>query len=426
MAGRVPETTDSSGWPHPWSGGVDGDELARLASRGFTALAALQGSHLGLDDVLSEETIGSVGTSSASVLSNVGRRSETAASAKIAIERLATLEGGLSARNELAKDRSTARGRGLERLVNCSEWLEDNPRRSSFGLADGECVTVTDLRVWNSETLELLVLSSCESPGKGGPAFDEFDKPGGCDLRLKRLSGGRHFLGCPARGGSGILRSVYRHWGLSTRTPDVAEAARCATRAVCAGIDSQGVPLEHPVGGPFVLVGINGGRNVAVSDDDWYQTLYAEAIRQLGTQENDFSQLCSRASYLLAAVTLSTSFLGGSLVRTKQLAGADWGAIAAFLVALGLCAWMVASPLRGWNMGFDPKLAYERYLLELDPPLTRDEFYVEMLYQTDQAYAENKQKLGIRRTALLLAAAALAVEITLWLVDLGLTKVVTK
>jgi hypothetical protein len=162
-----------------------------------------------------------------------------------------------------------------------------------------------------------------------------------------------------------------------------------------------------------------------VPDEDQYQTLYTEAIRHLATQDDDFDQLCSRASYLLAAVTLSTSFLGASVLRTKQMSGTDWAAIATFLVALALCTWVIAGPVRKWNIGFDPKLAYERYLLELNPPLTINEFYIEVLYQGDNAYAENKQKLDIRRAALVLAAAAMGAEITLWLIDLGMTKVVT-
>ena len=156
--------------------------------------------------------------------------------------------------------------------------------------------------------------------------------------------------------------------------------------------------------------------------DDRYQTLFAEAMRQLQTQESDFTQLCSRASYLLAALTLSTSFLGGSVLQKTQLSGIGWGAVAAFLVALTLCAWMVASPVRGWILGFDPRLTYEQYILKLQPPLTSDEFYVEMLYQSEQAYLENERKLGNRRAALALAAAALAAEIVLWLVNLDLMK----
>jgi hypothetical protein len=163
-----------------------------------------------------------------------------------------------------------------------------------------------------------------------------------------------------------------------------------------------------------------------VPDDDRYQTLFNEAIRHLQTQDDDFNQLCARASYLLIAVTIATSFLGATALGQNRPSGDDWGAIVAFAVSLGLCTWLVASPVRHWALGFDPKLAYERYLLGLKPPLNRDELFIEIVYQSQQAYADNEKKLRSRRWALVLAAAAMAVEVILWLVDLGVTKAVTK
>ena len=49
----------------------------------------------------------------------------------------------------------------------------DQPRRSGFLLAHGDHVTVTDLRAWNTEGLELLVLSSCDSAATGGMVPDQ-------------------------------------------------------------------------------------------------------------------------------------------------------------------------------------------------------------------------------------------------------------
>jgi hypothetical protein len=164
---------------------------------------------------------------------------------------------------------------------------------------------------------------------------------------------------------------------------------------------------------------------VTVPDDDRYQTLFNEAIRHLQTQDDDFNQLCARASYLLVAVTIATSFLGANALQQSHLSGGDWGAIAAFAVSLVLCIWLISSPVRTWALGFNPQLTYESYLL-LQPPLKRDELFVEMVYQCQQAYEHNDMKLRSRRLALALAAAAMAVEIIIWLVDLGVTKVVAK
>jgi hypothetical protein len=165
---------------------------------------------------------------------------------------------------------------------------------------------------------------------------------------------------------------------------------------------------------------------VTVADDDRYETLFNEAIRHLQTQDDEFNLLCARASYLLAASTIATSFLGASALSQNHLSALTWGAIAAFAISLALCTWLVASPVRRWGVGFDPKLAYERYLLEVRPMLTRNELFVEIVYQSEQTYAGNEKRLQSRRLALLLGAMAMAVEIILWLIDLGMTKAVTK
>ena len=163
-----------------------------------------------------------------------------------------------------------------------------------------------------------------------------------------------------------------------------------------------------------------------MADDDRYETLFNEAIRHLQAQDDEFNQLCARASYLLVAITIATSFLGASALSRNDLSAVDWCAIAAFAVSLVLSTWLLASPVRQFALGFDPKVAYERYFLEAKPMVTRDEFFVEVVYESDQAYKHNEKKLRIRRLALALSAAAMAAEIILWLVDLGVTKAVIK
>ncbi|WP_040700550.1 hypothetical protein [Nocardia vinacea] len=149
-------------------------------------------------------------------------------------------------------------------------------------------------------------------------------------------------------------------------------------------------------------------------DDERVKILFTESLRLLEAQQKDFDQIRVRASYLLTAITISTTFLGGSLIRVGKLSALDWAALVAFIIGLLLCAWLVAGPARDWYVGFDPVLAYENYYAKLDPPLTRDEFCIEMLYATEKGMDVNEGKLRIRRWALGIAALALGFEILFW------------
>jgi CHAT domain-containing protein len=132
----------------------------------------------------------------------------------------------------------------------------DSPRRSGFFLAHGQLVTVADLRVWDTEALRLLVLSSCESALTGGVAPDEM-------ITLPAAVFGSS--GCQVIGTMWeaeqeptalLFQAFYRHWNLSPSTPEVAAALQRALAEVRAGSDSAGYPLEHPVRwAPYILVG---------------------------------------------------------------------------------------------------------------------------------------------------------------------------
>ncbi|HLY65334.1 MAG TPA: CHAT domain-containing protein, partial [Chloroflexota bacterium] len=130
------------------------------------------------------------------------------------------------------------------------------PRRSGFFLAHRQLVTVADLRVWDTEALQLLVLSSCESAQTGGVAPDEM-------ISLPAAVFGSS--GCQVIGTvweaeqettALIFQAFYRHWSLSTQTSEVAAALQHAMAEVRTGTDCAGYPLEHPVRwAPYILVG---------------------------------------------------------------------------------------------------------------------------------------------------------------------------
>ncbi len=65
--------------------------------------------------------------------------------------------------------------------------------------------------------------------------------------------------------------------------------------------------------------------------DAIYQLAYEEARRRVGEQVGELDNLRTRAGTLLAVVSLSTSFLGGVVLRGKPPhEWLSWAAIAAF------------------------------------------------------------------------------------------------
>lgn len=148
-----------------------------------------------------------------------------------------------------------------------------------------------------------------------------------------------------------------------------------------------------------------------------YQLLFDEAMRQLEGQQRELDQVRARASSLVAATALATTFLGANLVRKGQFTLTAWIATGFFALAVGIAAWTAASAVRGWCFGFDARLTYERWLVR-QPELSLAEMQLELVYRLSEAIPRNDRHLRYRQLSLILAGAALVCEIVSWLVDL--------
>ncbi len=152
-----------------------------------------------------------------------------------------------------------------------------------------------------------------------------------------------------------------------------------------------------------------------------YEILYDEVIRQLDTQQRDLDQLRSRASYLLSAIAVATTFLGANVVRKQKLETLDWIALACFVAAVLMAGWLVVVPTRKWSTGFDPRFAYAQWLFTRHPPLSVDEMRVELVHVLKDAIDSNTRKMTLLRALLGLAGLAVTAEIVLWIVALSNT-----
>ena len=147
--------------------------------------------------------------------------------------------------------------------------------------------------------------------------------------------------------------------------------------------------------------------------DDRYSLLLTEALRQLDAQSRDLDQLRARASWLVSATAVSTSFLGG---RVKQIEGFGWVAIGLFAATIALALWAIVGTVRRAPTGFSPSLVEREWIRERG--LALDEVRLNLALQIERAAGANESSLGLRRGALIAASITMALEIGAWLLQL--------
>jgi hypothetical protein len=151
--------------------------------------------------------------------------------------------------------------------------------------------------------------------------------------------------------------------------------------------------------------------------DARYELLLTEAVRQLDAQLRDLDQLRTRASWLISACAVSTSFLGAGVVRVGSLDGLAGLAIVMFCAALGIALWAMAGPVSRVPAGFSPD-AIEREWIEVRG-LDEDQIRLNLALQIEQAVKQNEDKLDTRRRGLTISAVMLGLEIVVWLLELA-------
>ena len=96
---------------------------------------------------------------------------------------------------------------------------------------------------------------------------------------------------------------------------------------------------------------------------------YDAGVRALDLQERAVEQLRSRTGTLLAAASLTASFLGGQTIsHTRQLGALEVLALAALAASVGLCVY-VLMPKEGFTFSLNAAGAYEE--LFASPTMTK-------------------------------------------------------
>jgi hypothetical protein len=150
--------------------------------------------------------------------------------------------------------------------------------------------------------------------------------------------------------------------------------------------------------------------------DGRYEILLAEAQRRLEVQQRDLEQLRARASWVISAAAVSTSFLGAGLIRVQAIEPLGGVAIVLFAVTIGLALWALAGPVTAMPDGFSPRLVEAEWIRARG--LSEDELRLNLALHLERAVDAHAQKLVGRRQALALAAITLGLEIGAWILQL--------
>jgi len=146
------------------------------------------------------------------------------------------------------------------------------------------------------------------------------------------------------------------------------------------------------------------------------ELVYSAAQRALDQQSTSLSDLRTRTSTLIAAATLSASFLGAAAIGRGAPAWAAVLAMAAFLLT-GAFAGGVLWPARVLFA-----LDADRVEEELSPYRQSPAAYLlEAAHGLHNAYLENERVIERRELVFRLALLALGVETLLWALALALT-----
>jgi hypothetical protein len=144
---------------------------------------------------------------------------------------------------------------------------------------------------------------------------------------------------------------------------------------------------------------------------------YEESIRALEQQSSVLDELRSRTGVLLAALSLSASFLGAQALKNSGFAGWSWAAVGTF-AASGLLSLRVLWPGAGWKFTANAKTIIED-VNSGDPP-TLDQMYETYAEDNQEVWADNSEKrLKPLFRCFRLAVLALVLQVAFWLLALG-------
>ncbi len=143
---------------------------------------------------------------------------------------------------------------------------------------------------------------------------------------------------------------------------------------------------------------------------------YAESVRGLDMQNETLNELHSRTGVVIAAATVASAFLGAAALQ--QHPPEYWLNVIGFIgfAATALLCISILWPSEEWEFSFDAGDLDDRYYAKDADPT---EMCREMLLSNADSRRLNNEKLAGRFRLFRFACGALACDILLWLVAVG-------
>jgi len=148
------------------------------------------------------------------------------------------------------------------------------------------------------------------------------------------------------------------------------------------------------------------------------QIAYDSAVRALDLQERGIEQLRARTGTLLAASSLTASFLGALAIQHSATFGAlDALGLIAMVSSITLCVYVLL-PKKGFVFSLSGPGVYEE-LFEFREDMA--EIHRRLIYWLEDYWEANQAKVDILGRFYLAAAVGLLIQLILWASALGAT-----
>jgi hypothetical protein len=138
---------------------------------------------------------------------------------------------------------------------------------------------------------------------------------------------------------------------------------------------------------------------------------YNAAVRAIDLQERAIEQLRSRTGTLLAASSLTASFLGAQTIQhANGINTLSALALIALACSIGLCVYVLL-PKSGFVFSLNAARLYERLFVVADD---EEEMYRRLVYWLESYWQSNQDKIDDLGRYYLGAAVALMLQLALW------------
>jgi hypothetical protein len=155
-----------------------------------------------------------------------------------------------------------------------------------------------------------------------------------------------------------------------------------------------------------------------VPDDLLSQLAYDSAIRALDLQERGVEQLRARTGTLLAASSLTASFLGALAIQHSATFGVlNALGLVAMTCSIALCVYVLL-PKKGFVFSLSGPAVYEE-LFEFRED--NSEIHRRLVYWQESYWEANQAKIDELGRFYLAAALGLLIQLVLWVSSLGAT-----